>query len=95
MRATLARSPELAGAVTTVEVIDPTMVRVSGDAVGNQVSLGRVPEDRVQQSLQRIGRTKAIIEDSLPLDLDHLKALSDEIVKLNSKLNYVYGGTVK
>ena len=56
---------------------------------------GRIPEDRIQQSLQRIARTKAIIEDPLPLDLDRMEALSDEIVKLNSKLNYVYGGTVK
>ena len=46
-------------------------------------------------SLQRIARTKAIVEDPIPLDLERFKTLSDEVVKLNSKLNYVYGGTVK
>jgi hypothetical protein len=35
------------------------------------------------------------MEPPLPLNLDHFKSLSDEILKLNSKLNYTYGGTVK
>ncbi len=56
---------------------------------------GRLPEARIQASLQRIARTKAIVEEPLPLDLDRFKALADEILRLNSKLNYVYGGTVK
>jgi beta-N-acetylhexosaminidase len=56
---------------------------------------GRLPATRIEQSLSRIALTKAIVEDPLPLDLDRFKVLSDDIVKLNSKLNYVYGGTVK
>ncbi len=56
---------------------------------------GRFPASRIEESLSRIARTKAIVEDPLPLDLDRFKVLSDDIVKLNSKLNYVYGGTVK
>jgi hypothetical protein len=31
----------------------------------------------------------------VPLDLERFKALSDDILKLNSKLNYTYGGTIK
>ena len=56
---------------------------------------GRLSQTRIEQSLQRIARTKAIVEEPLPLDLDRFKVLADEILKLNSKLNYVYGGTVK
>jgi hypothetical protein len=35
------------------------------------------------------------MEPPTPLDLDRFKSLSDEILKLNSKLHYTYGGTVK
>ena len=56
---------------------------------------GRLPETRIKQSLDRIGRTKAIVQPPLPLDLDRFKQLSEEVLQLNSKLNYVYGGPVK
>jgi hypothetical protein len=35
------------------------------------------------------------MEPPLPLDLARFQELSDEILRLNSKLNYTYGGTVK
>jgi hypothetical protein len=35
------------------------------------------------------------MEPPLPLDLDRFQSLANEILKLNGKLNYVYGGTVK
>jgi hypothetical protein len=35
------------------------------------------------------------VEPPPPLDLDRFQQLSDEVARLNSKLNYVYGGTVK
>jgi beta-N-acetylhexosaminidase len=73
----------------------PEKIRRGHEALLEAAQSGRLPEDRIQQSLQRIARTKAIVEEPLPLDLDHFAALSDEIAKLNSKLNYVYGGTVK
>jgi hypothetical protein len=38
---------------------------------------------------------KSIAAPPLPLDLDRFKVLADEIDKLNSKLNYTYGGTIK
>jgi beta-N-acetylhexosaminidase len=56
---------------------------------------GRLPPARIEASLQRIARTKAIAEEPLPLNLERFKALADEVSRLNSKLNYVYGGTVK
>jgi beta-N-acetylhexosaminidase len=56
---------------------------------------GKVSAERIKQSLDRIARTKTIAEAPLPLDLTRLQQLSDEILKLNSKLNYTYGGTIK
>jgi len=56
---------------------------------------GTLSEDRMQESLERIARTKTITEPPLPLDLDRFQSLANEIIKLNSKLNYTYGGTLK
>ena len=56
---------------------------------------GMLSPTRIKQSLDRIARTKTIVEPPLPLDLERFQQLSDEVLKLNSKLNYVYGGTVK
>lgn len=56
---------------------------------------GRISPDRIRQSLDRIARTKTIMEPPLPLDLERFQVLAEEINKLNSKLNYVYGGVVK
>src|SRR5687768_8709318 len=56
---------------------------------------GIVSEARIKQTLERIARTKTILEPPLPLDLDRFKFLSEETLKLNAKLNYTYGGTIK
>jgi beta-glucosidase-like glycosyl hydrolase len=56
---------------------------------------GRVPQSRIQASLRRIEATKSITAPPDPLDPDRFHALADEINDLNSKLNYVYGGTIK
>ena len=56
---------------------------------------GRITQARLRASLKRIGAIKSIAAPPLPLDLDRFKVLADEIDKLNSKLNYTYGGTIK
>jgi beta-N-acetylhexosaminidase len=56
---------------------------------------GRLSEQRIRQSLERIARTKTIMEPPQPLDLERFRSLADEIIRLNSKLNYTYGGTIK
>ena len=56
---------------------------------------GRISEARMKQSLDRIARTKAIVQPPLPLDLERFQHLSEEVLQLNAKLNYVYGGPVK
>src|SRR2546423_76886 len=53
---------------------------------------GRLSPQRINQPLERTARTKTIMESPLPLDLDRVKELSDQIMKLNAKLNYTYGG---
>ena len=73
----------------------PETIRQGHAALLEAARDGRLPEERMQESLQRIIRTKSIIEEPLPLDLDRFKALSDDVARLNSKLNYVYGGTIK
>ena len=85
----------LAGEDMLLICASPERIRRGHEALLEAVNNGRLSEERIQQSLHRIARTKAIVEDPLPLDLDRFKALSDEVDKLNSKLNYVYGGTIK
>ena len=57
--------------------------------------MGGFRKNGFNESLQRIARTKAIVEPPLPLDLDRFNSLCRRNIKLNSKLNYVYGGTIK
>jgi beta-N-acetylhexosaminidase len=74
---------------------NPEKIRRGYQGLLAAVKNGRLTPKRVNQSLDRIARTKAIMEQPLPLDLARFQALSDEIAKLNEKLNYTYGGVVK
>ena len=56
---------------------------------------GRLSQSGMKASLKRIAATKSIAAPPLPLDLERYHTLADEITKLNSKLNYTYGGTIK
>lgn len=85
----------LAGEDMLLICATPEKIRRGHEALIEAARDGRLPKERIKQSLERIARTKAITEEPLPLDLEKLKTLADEIVKLNSKLNYVYGGPVK
>lgn len=85
----------LAGEDMLLICATPERIRRGHEALLQAARDGRLSAQRIQQSLQRIARTKSIIEEAAPLDLDRFKELSDDVVKLNSKLNYVYGGTVK
>jgi beta-N-acetylhexosaminidase len=85
----------LAGEDMLLICATPERIRRGHEALLDAARDGRLPAERIQQTLQRIARAKAIIEEPVPLDLDRFKALSDEVAKLNNKLNYVYGGTIK
>jgi beta-N-acetylhexosaminidase len=85
----------LAGEDMMLICATPDKIRRGHEALLQAARNGRLPEQRMNESLQRIFRTKTIVEEPLPLDLDRFKALSDEILRLNSKLNYTYGGAIK
>ena len=85
----------LAGEDMCLICATPETIKRGYDGLLAAAKSGALPEARIKQSLERIARTKTIMEPPLPLNLDRFKSLSDEILKLNSKLNYTYGGTVK
>ena len=85
----------LAGEDMLLICATPEKIRRGHEALLEAAREGRLSAERIHESLHRIARTKAILEEPLPLDLDRFKALAEEIARLNSKLNYVYGGTVK
>ena len=85
----------LAGEDMLLICASPDKIRRGYEALLEAAHNGRLPETRIRESLHRIAKTKAIVEPPLPLDLERYKFLSDSIQKLNSKLNYVYGGTIK
>jgi beta-N-acetylhexosaminidase len=73
----------------------PEKIRGGYKALLAAANDGNISKTRLRASLKRIGSIKAIAPPPLPLDLDRFKTLADEILTLNSKLNYTYGGTVK
>ena len=73
----------------------PDTIKRGYDGLLEAARNGALSEGRIRETLERIARTKTIMEPPVPLDLDRFKFLSDEILRLNSKLNYTYGGTVK
>jgi beta-N-acetylhexosaminidase len=85
----------LAGEDMLLICATPERIRRGHEALVEAARNGRLSPERIGESLHRIARTKAIVEGPVPLDLDRFKALSDEVARLNSKLNYVYGGTIK
>jgi beta-N-acetylhexosaminidase len=72
----------------------PDMIRRGYDALLMTARDGKIPEERLQASLRRIEAFKALIKPPLPLDQERYQQLSDEVVQLNRKLNYTYGGAV-
>ena len=85
----------LAGEDMCLICATPETIKRGYDGLLAAAKSGVLSEARIKESLERIARTKTIMEPPLPLDLDRFKSLSDDILRLNSKLNYTYGGTVK
>jgi len=85
----------LAGEDMLLICASPDKIRRGYHGLLEAARSGKVTEERIKQTLDRIARTKTIMEPPLPLDMTRFHALADEILKLNSKLNYTYGGTVK
>ena len=73
----------------------PDKIRRGYHALLAAANKGRLPQTRIKESLDRIARTKGIVQPPLPLDRERYQQLSEEVLKLNSTLNYVYGGPIK
>lgn len=85
----------LAGEDMFLICADPEKIRRGYQGLLAAAQKGRLTQERIEESLERIARTKTIVEPPLPLDLVHFQELADEITKLNAKLHYTYGGVVK
>jgi beta-N-acetylhexosaminidase len=85
----------LAGEDMLLICASPEKIRRGYQGLLTAAQNGRLSQSRIKESLDRIERTKEIVAPPLPLDLEHFQMLSDETDRLNSKLNYVYGGVVK
>ncbi len=70
------------------------MIRRGYDALMLLAQKGKLPLERLQASLQKIAAFKALAQPPRPYDLTLFRQLADEIVQLNNKLNYTYGGSL-
>lgn len=68
------------------------LIRRGYDALVRAARDGRLSEERVDASLQRIAAYKSLTKPPLPFDSERLAELSGEVAELNRKLNYTYGG---
>ncbi|PYS71134.1 MAG: hypothetical protein DMF69_11430 [Acidobacteria bacterium] len=85
----------LAGEDMLLICASPEKIRSGYRALLAAAQEGRIPKERLRASLKRIGATKSIAPEPLPLDLDRFQVLADEVNRLNSTLHYTYGGTIK
>jgi beta-N-acetylhexosaminidase len=72
----------------------PEMIRRGYEALLLTAEKGKLPTERLQDSLRRIGEYKSLTQPPLAFDKERLGQLSDEIAQLNHKLDYTYGGTL-
>src|SRR5689334_19750692 len=85
----------LAGEDMLLICASPDKIRRGYHGLLEAAKSGRLTGPRIKESLGRIAHIKAIMQPPLPLELARFQQLADEIRKLNSKLNYTYGGTIK
>jgi len=71
----------------------PELIRRGYDALLRAMHAGMIPRERLQASLRRIAAFKQLAQPPLPLNLERVRRLSDQISELNHTLNYVYGGS--
>jgi beta-N-acetylhexosaminidase len=72
----------------------PEIIRRGYDALLAAARTGEISEQRISASLERIRSFKALIQPPVPFDQERFRELSEEVGKLNGKLNYTYGGTI-
>lgn len=70
----------------------PESIRRAYDFMLEAYNNGKLDEERLSGSLQRIAEFKKLMKPPLTFDEERLKELSIEVAELNQKLNYIYGG---
>ena len=85
----------LAGEDMLLICASPDKIRRGYHGLLEAAKRSTLSKEQIAASLERIARTKTIIQPPYPLDLERFHVLADEILNLNSKLNYTYGGTIK
>lgn len=84
----------LAGEDMMLICAHPEIIRRGYQSLLSVARAGKLPKDRLRGSLKRIAAMKSIIKPPAEFDEEKFKALSDETVRLNEKLNYKYGGSI-
>jgi beta-N-acetylhexosaminidase len=84
----------LAGEDMMLICAHPEIIRRGYHALLGVARDGKLPKDRVRNSLRRIAAIQSIVKPPPPFDLERFKELSADTAKLNEKLNYKYGGTL-
>ena len=85
----------LAGEDMLLICASPDKIRRGYHGLLEAAKRGSLSKERIDESLEHIAKAKTVIQPPYPLDLERFQVLADEIIKLNSKLNYTYGGTIK
>jgi beta-N-acetylhexosaminidase len=72
----------------------PDIIRRGYHSLLDQARTGKLPKDRLRNSLKRIAAMKSIVKTPPPFDPEKFQQLAEETTALNAKLNYKYGGTI-
>lgn len=70
----------------------PDIIRRGYHSLLKNVYEGTVTTERLHLSLRRIAEFKSLVQPPLPFDATRFAQLSEEVNRLNQKLNYSYGG---
>ena len=72
----------------------PDIIRRGYHALLEVARDGKLPKDRMRNSLKRIAAMKSLVKSPPEFDSQKFQTLSEETAALNEKLNYKYGGTI-
>jgi len=75
-----------AGADLVAICADPERISAGYEAVLRSVQSGKIAEDRIDQSLDRIAAARSLLKEPLPFNSQRLAELSDSVARLSSEL---------
>lgn len=72
----------------------PELMRRAYRALSEAARSGAISAERLNASLERIAAFKNLTAPPHPFDAARIRELSDQVLALNNKLNYTYGGKI-